>query len=733
MNNQPHFQSLPLLALLAAVHVSAATSQLPGQIGKPDHDHAGFARSPLRNVISLDGRWQIAEGSMTSEPVSFDRTVPVPGLVDMASPPFLEPGPEVAKRNALPQKDPRRDAFWYRRTFTVAGPIPAVATLKLAKAMFGTRVFLNGKLLGDHAPCFTPGYFDAKAALKNGKNELIVRVGADRDAVGRAYPDGFDFEKERYIPGIFDSVSLILSGTPNFENVQIAPDVSNGVARVRAQVRNSGDAAQATFAFVVREAKSGRIVGQVRMEPVTIAKDTETNVDVRISISGCHLWSPEDPFLYQLEAGSGADSFQTRFGMREFKFDPATGRALLNGRPYFLRGSNFTLYRFFEDSERGNLPWNEKWVRLLHQRVKDMHWNCLRYCIGFPPEQWYGIADEAGILIDDEFPIWFGGPGWSVLPKELKRDEMAGEYAEWMRERWNHPCVVIWDASNETTADETGPAIQQVRSLDLSNRPWDNSYTTPQELGDMFESHPYHFQDPNFQLAKIASASPIPQGSALRNDEKHAVVINEYGWLWLNRDGTPTTLTKQLYQNLLGTNSTAEQRRHLYATYLAAETEFWRAHRHAAAVMHFTTLGYARPDGQTSDHWTKGGVAKLQWESEFYQYVRDAFAPVGLMVDFWNGRTLPGNTAHIPLILINDLDAPWSGPVTLRVKKGARVLVERSQDASIPALGTTAISFDLTWPEQTGPCVLEAELRGANGEPAHSVRDLELLDPKPTN
>ena len=40
-----------------------------------------------------------------------------------------------------------------------------------------------------------------------------------------------------------------------------------------------------------------------------------------------------------------------------------------------------------------------------------MHWNALRYCIGFPPEMWYRIADEEGILIQDEFPIWGGGRG----------------------------------------------------------------------------------------------------------------------------------------------------------------------------------------------------------------------------------------------------------------------------------------------------------------------------------
>ena len=35
-----------------------------------------------------------------------------------------------------------------------------------------------------------------------------------------------------------------------------------------------------------------------------------------------------------------------------------------------------------------------------------MHWNSIRYCIGFPPELWYDIADEEGFLIQDEFPIW---------------------------------------------------------------------------------------------------------------------------------------------------------------------------------------------------------------------------------------------------------------------------------------------------------------------------------------
>ena len=155
-----------------------------------------------RQVVSLDGQWAIAEGSMEAGPTQFEHRVPVPGLVDEARPAFAEVG----------QKCERREAFWYRRTFRVKGEVPAVATLKLSKAAYGARVLLNGVLLGEHLPSFTPGYFDARPALRgNGaENEVVVRVGATREALPPTVASGWDHEKVRYIPGLFDSVELIL-------------------------------------------------------------------------------------------------------------------------------------------------------------------------------------------------------------------------------------------------------------------------------------------------------------------------------------------------------------------------------------------------------------------------------------------------------------------------------------------------------------------------------------------
>jgi hypothetical protein len=697
--------------------------------------NASGAPTPPRRVQSLDGLWQLAEGKADQQPAQFDHNVPVPGLVDLAQPGFDKTAFTQKKRRFGPEDvELAQRSYWYRREFTVAGPVPAVADLVVRKAAFGSTVYLNGTKVGESLASFTANHYDVRSALRGdgAVNVLAIRVGASRASLPPSVPAGWDFEKKSYIPGLFDSVDLVLSGTPNIVNVQAAPDLSNQLVRVQAQVRNAGPAATARLKFVVREAKSGKIAGQLEAAPEPLAAGAQKTMEARVPIVHCRQWSPEDPFLYTLEVATGADTFETRFGMREFRFEPRQGdrpgRAYLNGKPYFLRGSNVTLYRFLEDPARAELPWNNDWVRLLHRRFKDMHWNSLRYCIGFPPEFWYRIADEEGFLIQDEFPIWEGGSQW---PPELKREELAREYTAWMQERWNHPCVVIWDAQNETVTTETGPALAQVRGLDLSNRPWDNGWSASMAPTDVCESHPYHFMDPHMTLSRaLGDKTGMPAAFGNNNPgNRNAYVINEYGWLWLNRDGTPTTLTKDLYANLAGKDAPPAKLFPLAARLMAAETEFWRCRRQAAGVLHFCGLGYSRPDGQTSDHWLD--LKQLTWEPQFYRYVRDAFAPVGLMVDFARENVLPdAKPTRVPVVVINDLEQPWAGPVVLRVKSGVRLVAELKQACRVEAWGQTNLIFEVRWPDQTGPCSLEAELTGADGRPVQSLRDTEIIDAK---
>lgn len=711
------------LKIIMSVVILVAISRVYGNPDVP-LDEGG------RKVILLNGTWQISEGGLEIVPVKFDRNVIVPGLVDMATPSFIEPGPKVANPVIYSQKDPRRDAFWYKRTFNISGSIPAVARLKISKAMYGTRVILNGKVLGEHMPCFTPGWFDAKDALRSGENELIVRVGADRDAVAGRAVSGMDKERLRYIPGIYDDVELILSGSPHIINVQAVPNIDQKTVTVHSWVHCTPAHSDINLHIIVREAKSHKIVGESDCKIPDNKSMADQTGNVTIPIRECRLWSPEDPFLYELEVRSTADTYITRFGMRSFRLDPQTGHAVLNGKPYFMRGSSITIHRIFEDSIRGYLPWNEEWVRKLHKSFRDMHWNSLRYCIGLAPEAWYRIADEEGFLIQDEFPIWD-----PVSKSELfKSDQLTTEYTEWLRERWNHPCVVLWDACNETYTEETGKAIQKVRDLDLSRRPWDNGWGEPVDIGDADEVHPYHFifgpiwnfrlrdleQDPA-NKAGLLIAQPFAAEKLIR---RNPVIINEYGGLWLNRDGQPTKLTKRIYDYLLGPSSTVEQRRLLYARTMAALTEFFRAHRLAAGVLYYGAVDYSHSDGYTSDNWAN--VEKLIWNPDFYTYVRDAFAPVGLMLDVWAEEFKAGNSQEFPIVLINDLNAMWKGDVRFRITRNGKTLIEKTMPAEVAGLGTTRLKFTANIPEEEGNYQVEATLLVTNAGQVRSLRDFSV-------
>jgi hypothetical protein len=346
---------------------------------------------------------------------------------------------------------------------------------------------------------------------------------------------------------------------------------------------------------------------------------------------------------------------------------------------------------------------------------------------------WYDIADEEGFLIQDEFPIWL----LSNAPEKPVSEKIIPEYTEWMRERWNHPCVVIWDAQNESVTDETGKALQAVRSLDLSNRPWENGWAEPQSPNDCVESHPYLFSKiqwgrGEFHLSDLAGISGEPH---LRDAQKRyelPIIINEYAWLWLNRDGTTTCLTDKIYDLLLGPDSTAAQRRLLYGRYLAVLTEFWRGHRECAGVLHFCGLGYSRagdkprPEGgATSDHFID--LEELTFEPHFEQYVRDAFSPVGLMIGFWGGGLAAGTEREFKVYIINDLYNEWEGAIHLRIMRGDQSIAEQSGRCTVKGLGRQVVSFTQVIPNAPGEYLLVVELDTGDGNKVRSFRDFNVV------
>jgi len=490
--------------------------------------------SAQRVTVPLDGNWSIGESVAPDDiPTTFGHTVPVPGLVRSATPPF--PGvdqyetheyvwtmkrygvlPATEQCEGLGRTRQTRKYFWYERLFRTPAR-RGRAILVINKAQFGTAVWLNGKKIGEHLGFFTPGHFDLTDAIEwRGENRLLVRIGAHPGAVPEWALVGTDGEKANWTPGIYDSVSLLLANNPVIESVQVAPRIGSSEVVVETELVNYGAAGTFALAQRVKTWKGGRTVGLRVSERVSLAAWERKVVRQTLRVADAVLWTTETPFLYLLETTSGGDSSSTRFGMREFRFDGASGRAILNGKVTFLRGASITLHRFFGDPKCNRLPWDDTWVRkFLIDVPKRMHWNAFRICIGPAPQRWLDLADEGGLLLDYEFPIWSDREPFRY--RMWKEEEVLSQMKEFVRDNCNHPSVVLWDASNETRwpflRDKAVPAL---RVLDLSNRPWENGYNRPQAPGDAYEVHPYKFinwtfgkKPPFFHMTDLEKLAPI--------------------------------------------------------------------------------------------------------------------------------------------------------------------------------------------------------------------------------
>jgi len=392
--------------------------------------------------------------------------------------------------------------------------------------------------------------------------------------------------------------------------------------------------------------------------------------------------------------------------MREFKIIGSD--FYFNGKRMFLRGGNIAFHRFLSDQDRGLLPWNQEWVKKVLIDIPKAHnFNFFRNHLGQMCNRWYDVADEHGMLLQNEWQFW---------TTSGTKEQIAKEFTRWQQDNWNHPSIIIWDALNESTDGAVqNEIVPEMKTLDPT-RPW--------ESVDFVEQHPYIYS-----LGPVLNEDKF--GFTLPLDEiEHCTapsVVNEYLWWWLDKNWKPTNLTRDVIERWLGKNYTQEELIE-HQSFLAQElTELFRCMR-VDAIQPFVYL--SNNEGPTA-HWFVGNIKDLR-SKPILRALKNAFSPFGLSLELWDRHFFTEESRRIRLFVFNDETVVKTGIIRYGiVNLEEEWLYNHSLEISVDACGLSIVPIEITLPQDPGEYRIRAELlSGINAEIfAYSQKVAHVFNP----
>ena len=206
--------------------------------------------------------------------------------------------------------------------------------------------------------------------------------------------------------------------------------------------------------------------------------------------------------------------------------------------------------------------------------------------------------------------------------------------------------------------------------------------------------------------------------------------MNEYGWIWLWRNGTPSKLTVYVYDYYLGKNSTAEQNWELQAYWMQLETEWLRSEPSVAGVLAFCYL--SNNYGYTGD-WFSGNIKDLK-PTPTLDWLEHAFAPAATYINLTDERYIkmvephqPGSTLLFNLAGVNNNPSTISGSVKVKVIDDAgKSVSEQINSVKLQPYLRTDLPVSIKLPELAGGYVLVAEFTPEIGKSVISRRFLKI-------
>ncbi|MBD3321331.1 MAG: hypothetical protein GF350_09580, partial [Chitinivibrionales bacterium] len=345
---------------------------------------------------------------------------------------------------------------WVRRTVNVPLIKPGKRSFLLFEAIMPhSSLFINGKKICQHRDCALPLHVDVTDHLKEGENEIAVYIhGYPVNSNGRfLVPVGTAFTVSN--SGIWQDVFLIERNDIYMADITIRTSVRKKELTVFFDIHNSSseDRTVALVPDVITwgpdDGPSGeKCVISLPKKKVRVAAGSDERVETTVSWPDPVLWSPDNPFLYQIRTRIDEDdrAIETtfeRFGFREVWIEDH--KLILNGYPVHL----------YSDWGHKLAPFwlTEAWVRKWFGMIHDANMNHSRLHNAPHPRLYLDCADEEGILITAESLIT--GSGKILASESPEFWEAAWEHLKnFIRRDKNHPSIILWSYENEMRWNE---------------------------------------------------------------------------------------------------------------------------------------------------------------------------------------------------------------------------------------------------------------------------------------
>ncbi|NWK55270.1 glycoside hydrolase family 2 [Verrucomicrobiaceae bacterium N1E253] len=430
--------------------------------------------------IDLSGTWNLqldpSDQMIKTEPSKWkwNDTMTLPGTTDLA-----KKGPHITKSIPYNYHLNREYAYtgpaYYSRTITIPEDWKNMSTqLILERVMWQSRVWIDGKEISPPQDSLNTAHKHVLGKLTPGQHQITVRI--DNRMVhpigdkGHAYGD----QTQSIWNGIVGKIELRAVPDNHIDFVRVFPS-NNGQLKV--EVTGSGQGPLQLKAICINNGS-----GRAFEADIDASGHFSTTLESRINQP--QTWSEFNPKTYQvqvdlLQGGTVIDSSITRFGFREVSRQG--NQLLINGKPAFMRG-NLECAVF---PLTGHPPVTVEGWKKVWQVYKDHNLNHARFHSWCPPKAAFVAADELGIYLQVEAPIWIDH--WMTKPNKRKEMDTLGhpkglghndrsidsfalaEIRRTIDTYGNHPSFIFFAIGNElgtSNFDVTGTWMRDAKKHD---------------------------------------------------------------------------------------------------------------------------------------------------------------------------------------------------------------------------------------------------------------------------